>query len=200
MSWDLLSLRLSNKPTLYLTTKTIFKMKKTLLFIVLFGTLLSCKKSSTNTDTNSGNYLTLNADTRQLGTIPSSAITMTNAAYSSPDEWQLSLGIKTACYKIAGLNNDEFEVYIDIWDKNLLQTEYTIVPNTGSGTPGKASLGMRPFRIGGSGLTWFDGLSGKIVITKDATGKLKSVEFNSIPLSQYNSNSYTTSGKFVLSQ
>ena len=170
-------------------------MRRVLLIGSLLIVLYACKKDS-DTASSSGSFITLNNDTRQLGIIPSASITITNAAFNSPDEWQLSVGIKSACYKIAGLNNDEFEVYVDIWDKKLLKSEYTIVPYTK--TSGTASLGIRPYKIGGSGLTWFDGLSGKIRITKNSAGKLASVEFTQIPLTTFNSQSYTVSARIIV--
>ncbi len=180
--------------------------KLTVLFSILSLLLLSsCKKNNDKDSSNnpSGNYFKLNSDTRALGQIPSSKITMDNAAYTGPNEWQLALGIKTDCYKIAGLNNDEFEIYIDIWDNQLLKTEYNISAgfSGGGSTPGPsgtASIGMRPFKIGGSGLTFFDAQSGKITITKDVSGKLKSVEFLNLPLTQYNGTEYEASGRFTV--
>ena len=176
--------------------------KHTFLFSIIWLLLLtSCKK---NSDTNpQGNYFKLNSDTRTLGQIPSSIITIDNGAYINPDEWQLALGIKTDCYKIAGLNNDEFEIYIDIWDNQLLKAEYNISAgfSGGGSTPGPngtASIGMRPFKIGGSGLTFLDAQSGKITITKDANGNLKSVEFSNLPLKDLNQVSYTASGRFAV--
>lgn len=180
-------------------------LRHTFLFIILSLVLLSCKKNSDTGSNNNpqGNYFKLNSDTRTLGQIPSTKITVGNGPWTGPDEWQLSLGIKTDCYKIAGLNNDEFEVYVDIWDKQLLKTEYNISAgfSGGGSTPGPsgtASIGMRPFKIGGSGLTFFDAQSGKINITKDASGKLKSVEFLNIPLSPYNGTPFTASGRFTV--
>jgi hypothetical protein len=173
-----------------------------LLTILSLALITSCKKDNgTNSDTPQGNYFKLNSDTRNLAAIPSTKITVNNGAWTNPDQWQLSLGIKSDCYKIAGLNNDEFDIFINIWDKNLTKTEYELVPGysaggSSAGPFGKASIGMRPYKIGGSGLTFFDAQSGKITITKDASGKLKSVEFSNLPLNQYSGASYTTSGRF----
>ena len=181
-------------------------LRNTFLFSILSLLFLSsCKKNSDSSSNNSpaGNYFKLNTDTRTLGQIPSTKITLSNAAYTGPNEWQLALGIKTDCYKIAGLNNDEFEIYVDIWDNQLLKSEYNISAgfSGGGSTPGPsgtASIGMRPFKIGGSGLTFFDAQSGKINVTKDASGKLKSVEFLNIPLSPYNGTAFTASGRFTV--
>lgn len=177
------------------------------IYLFLFLTLLlfsSCKKNDNNSDNNPlGNYFKLNNDTRKLGEIPNSKITMDNAAYTRPDEWQLALGIKTDCYEIAGLKNDEFEIYIDIWDNKLTKTEYNISAGfsgggSTAGPSGTASIGMRPFKIGGSGLAFLDALSGKIKISKDANGNLKSVEFINLPLSEYNGTAFTASGRFTV--
>lgn len=178
-------------------------MKKSFIAIFLCSLLLTnCKKrADSSDDTNKGCYITLNEDKRELGVIPSADITMNNGAWSSPDQWQLSLIIRTKCKQIAGLNNDKFEVYINIWDNKLLKGEYNLVPGysgggSSGGPKGTASIGLRPFKIGGTGgLTFFDAMSGKISITKDANGMLKTVSFVNIPLSPYNIRLYTMSGR-----
>ena len=181
-------------------------MKQALL-ILLSVLLFACKKDNTSsTQTNATNYLILNGDRKELGTMPTSQITVGNASWNNPDEWQLSVSIKNACYQIGGLNNGDFEVFIDIWDKNLLQSDYNIVPGLSgggstAGPTGTASMGMRPHVIGGGGLAWLDARSGSIHITKDNSGKLKSAEFINIPLSDSRNTqtTHTASGNFTLS-
>lgn len=178
-------------------------MKRVLLLLLMSCSVLlsQCKKASDDAGlSDTGSYLIMNGDKRDLGAIPSADISMNNGAWKNPDQWQLSLGIKTACLKIAGLNNDRLEVYVNIWDNKLIKSEYSLVPgNSAGGTAGpkgSASIGIRPFKIGGTGgLTFFDAQSGKIAITKDNNGKLKTVSFVDIPLSPYNMQAYTISGR-----
>jgi hypothetical protein len=171
--------------------------------IVISFLFLKCSKSSNSSgSTNKGNYITINGDKRDLGIIPNSDVTIDNGAWSNPDEWQLAIAVKTGCNKIAGLNSGRLEIYINIWDKSLLKTEYDLVPgysgggSTG-GPKGKATIGIRPFKSGGTGgLNFFDAMSGKITITKNSTGALTSVTLTDIPLSTYNSQSYKISARF----
>lgn len=175
--------------------------KSFFLFSIFSLLVFSCSKSKDNKP--NGNYFKLNNDMRTLEQIPSSTITVDNGAYTNPDEWQLAMSIKNDCSQIAGLNNGEFEIYIDIWDKGLTKTEYNISAGysgggSDPGPSGTASIGMRPFKIGGSGLTFLDAQSGKITIIKDVNGNLKTVDFSNLPLKDLNGNSYTASGSFTV--
>lgn len=177
-------------------------MKKSFIVIFLCSLFLTnCKKGSGPIDdVNKGCYITLNEDKRELGVIPSSDISMNNGAWTSPDQWQLSLVIKTKCKQIAGLNNDRFELFVNIWDNRLLKSEYDLVPGysggSSGGPKGTASIGIRPFKMGGTGaLKFFDAMSGKITITKGDNGKLKTVTFVNIPLSEYNGQAYEITGR-----
>ena len=100
------------------------------------------------------------------------------------------------------MDNGRLEIYIDIWDKSFLKSEYNLVAGysgggSTSGPKGTASIGIRPFKSSGTGgLTFFDATSGKITITKSNTGSLTSVTLTDVPLSLYNSQSYKVSGRF----
>ena len=174
--------------------KNTFKIL--LAFCILMTSMSSCKKDSTP-----GNFLKLNEDKRNLDPMPSTKAMVSNDFWSTPGQDQLSIKIKSDCFKIAGLNNDTVDVWIIIYDDYLTKAEYDLTPGylNGSGPSGKATLGIRPHENGGTGaLTLFDGQSGKIRIKKDEYGFLTSVEFQNIPLNAYNGKSFTTSGRFTL--
>lgn len=172
------------------------------IFAISFLSLKCSKSSGSSGNSNKGNYITINSDKRDLGVIPNTDVTINNGAWSNPDEWQLSIAVKTGGSKIAGLDNSRLEIYIDIWDKDLLKSEYNLVPgysggSSSGGPKGTASIGIRPFKSSGTGgLTFFDATSGKITITKNNMGSLTSVTFADVPLSPYNSQSYKLSGRF----
>jgi hypothetical protein len=128
--------------------------------LFLFGTIISfiflkCNKSSDSSgNINKGNFIIINNDKRDLGVIPNADVTIDNGAWSNPDQWQLAIAVKSGCSKIAGLDNGRLEIYINIWDKSLLKSEYNLVAGYSgggsSGPKGTASIGIRPFKSSGT--------------------------------------------------
>lgn len=148
-------------------------MKKTFFLLILSVLFLSCKKDNTDSKLND-NYVKIDNDTRSLGTISSGDIEYSSAAWSAPDQWQFVVDIENKCDNIKGLKNNKLRLYFDIWDKKLLKTEYNIdLPQV----EGTASIRMDI--LGGNNLDLVFGseLGKKLYITKDDSGRLKSVRF-----------------------
>lgn len=143
-----------------------------LLFSISFLCFAGCKKS---TETK-GNYLRIDDDIRQLGTVPSPDISVLNSFPYGPYSNEVVVFISNKANNIDGLQNDKVVIDMDFWN-DMSKNEYPIENTSAQGTVNLHINITGPTYIGGG-----TAIGGKIYITKDEDGKINSIRFENVKI------------------